>query len=149
FEQCGDRRRLARLDVNLAHAYHRLGRHRQALECSERARGILEGIEDFEGLVAASINSAGTLTAMDEFERAEERYRSAMRLATERNLASWALLSRYNLAYLRYLGGDTGGGEAKRAFEAMMPKRSVHMPVLSLRSSRGFALKWPAKMSHV
>src|SRR6185503_2709693 len=41
-----------------------------------------------------------------EFERAGDRYRTALRLASELNLSSWILLSRYNLAYLRYLGGD-------------------------------------------
>lgn len=107
FEQCSDRKRLARLDVNLAHAYHRLGRHREALASSERALAILEEIHDAEGFVAASINSAVTLTAMHEFDRAEERYRKALHVATGMNMASWMLLSRYNLAYLRYLGGDT------------------------------------------
>lgn len=124
FEQCSDRKRLARLDVNLAHAYHRLGRPKEALECSERALQILEQIDDPEGFAAASINSAVTLTAMHEFERAEERYRAAMRLATERNMASWVLLSRYNLAYLRYLGGDAASAlqelqSLRREYEAV------------------------------
>src|SRR5262245_15960673 len=107
FESCCDLKRVARLDVNLAHAYHRLGRPREALECSERALRILEEIHDSEGVVAASINSAVTLTAMHEFERAEERYRGALQLAAELNMSSWVLLSRYNLAYLRYLNGDS------------------------------------------
>ena len=107
FEETSDDKRLARLDVNLAHAYHRLGQPRQALECSERAIPVLEQIHDTEGLIAASINSAVTLTAMHEFERAEQRYRVAMNLASELKMASWILLSRYNLAYLRYLAGDT------------------------------------------
>jgi tetratricopeptide (TPR) repeat protein len=107
FERCSDHKRLARLDVNLAHAYHRLGRPKEALECSARALRILEESRDSEGFVAASINSAVTLTAMHEFERAEEHYRAAMRVAEELNMSSWVLLSRYNLAYLRYLNGDT------------------------------------------
>jgi CHAT domain-containing protein len=107
FEEYSDHKRLARLDVNLAHAYHRLGRPAEALECSNRALRVLEDIKDHEGFIAASINSAVTLTAMHEFESAEERYRRAMRLATELNMSSWVLLSRYNLAYLRYLQGDT------------------------------------------
>jgi tetratricopeptide (TPR) repeat protein len=76
FEECSDHKRLARLDVNLALAYHRRGQPQKALECSERAVGILEGIQDEEGFVAASINSAVTRTAIDEFERAEQRYRA-------------------------------------------------------------------------
>jgi tetratricopeptide (TPR) repeat protein len=106
FEQSADRKRLARLDVNLAPAHHRLGRHREALECSERALRVLDEIKDGEGMVAAAINSAVTLTAMHEFERAEERYRAALRMASGLKMASWVLLSRYNLAYLRYLRGD-------------------------------------------
>jgi CHAT domain-containing protein len=107
FERCSDRKRLARLDVNLAHAYHRLGQPKEALACSKRALEVLEEVQDFEGLVVASINSAVTLTAMHEFERAEERYRGAMRVARRFNMASWILLSQYNLAYLRYLSGDS------------------------------------------
>jgi len=107
FEEYSDHKRLARLDVNLAHAYHRLGRPSEALACSNRALRVLEDIKDHEGFIAASINSAVTLTAMHEFESAEERYRQAMRLATDLNMSSWVLLSRYNLAYLRYLQGDT------------------------------------------
>ena len=82
FEQCSDRNRAARLDVNLAHAYHRLGRHKEALDCSERALQILEEIKDGEGFVAASINSAVTLTAMHEFGRAEEREADALELVS-------------------------------------------------------------------
>lgn len=106
FEKCGDRKRIARLDVNLAHAYHRRGQMQNALECSERAVSILDEIHDDEGFVAASINSAVTLTAMHEFERAKQRYRAAMETAVKRKMSSWILLSRYNLAYLQYLGGD-------------------------------------------
>jgi CHAT domain-containing protein len=107
FEECSDLNRLARLDVNLAHAYHRLGRHKEALDASERAVAILEQNEDGEGFVVASINSAVTLMLMHEFERAEERYRRAMDAARRLNLSSWILLSRYNLAVLRYFAGDT------------------------------------------
>lgn len=107
FEKSGDRHRLARLDVNLAHAFHRLDRHPEALECSERALQILEETRDTEGYVAAAINSAVSLTAMHDFGRAEERYRDALQVATEAGMTSMALMSRYNLAYLRYLRGDT------------------------------------------
>ncbi len=107
FEESADHNRLARLDVNLATAYHRLGRHKEALECSERAVSVLNDGDDSEGLVAASINSAVTLTAMHEFERAEQRYGTALETAKRSGMSSWVLLSRYNLAYLRYLQGDT------------------------------------------
>src|SRR5207302_10704103 len=62
FEQLGDRGRIARLDVNLAHAYHRLDRHFEALVCCERAMPILEEIGDEEALLAALINMAVVLT---------------------------------------------------------------------------------------
>jgi CHAT domain-containing protein len=108
FEQCSDRKRLARLDVNLAHAYHRLGRHKEALESSEKAVSILAETDDLEGFIAASINSAVTFTVMHEFERAGVRYCAALEAAKRLNLQSWILLSRYNLALLQYLNGDTG-----------------------------------------
>jgi CHAT domain-containing protein len=107
FEQCSDRKRLARLDVNLAHAYHRRGQPQKALECSERAVSVLEEIQDHEGFVAASINSAVTLTAMHEFERAQQRYRAALETAARLKMSSWVLLSQYNLTNLQYLDGDT------------------------------------------
>ena len=101
FEQCSDRKRLARLDVNLSHAYHRRGQPQKALECSERAVSILEEIQDHEGFVAASINSAVTLTAMHEFERAQQRYQAAMETAARLKMSSWVLLSQYNLTNLQ------------------------------------------------
>ena len=107
FEQCSDRRRLARLDVNLSHAYHRLGKHKAALEASERALAVLDQSADAEGFITASINSAVTLMHMHEFERADERYQAALEAAQRADLASWVLLCRYNLAYLRYLCGET------------------------------------------
>jgi CHAT domain-containing protein len=107
FEQSSDRKRLARLDVNLAHAYHRRGQPQKALECSERAIAILEEIQDHEGFVAASINSAVTLTAMHEFERARQRYQAAMETAARLKMSSWVLLSQYNLTNLQYYGGNT------------------------------------------
>ena len=124
FEQSSDRKRLARLDVNLAHAYHRLGRHKEALESSEKAIGILAESDDVEGFIAASINSAVTFTAMHQFERAEERYRAALEAAKRLNLQSWILLSRYNLAILRYLAGDTATalrdlGVIRKEYEAI------------------------------
>ena len=107
FQGLGDAKRLARLDVNLAHAHHRLGRHVESLECSERARPVLNDAGDREGFLAATINSAVTFSAMHEFELAEERFREALALANELHMPARVLLSRFNLAYLRYLGGDT------------------------------------------
>ncbi len=116
FQQLGDGKRLARLDVNLAHAHHRLGRHVLSLECSERARPVLADSGDHEGFLAATINSAVTFSAMHEFELAEERFREALALATRLHMPARILLSRFNLAYLRYLGGDTAEalGEFRR-----------------------------------
>ena len=107
FEKLNDRRALARLEVNLANAYHRLDRHHEALAHCERALPILQEVNDSEGFLAASIDSAVALTAMHEFERAEQHYRNALGLAAKMGMTAWVLLSRYNLAYLRYLTGDT------------------------------------------
>src|SRR5207237_9096034 len=91
FEQCSDRKRLGRLDTNLAHAYHRLGRHKESLEFSERAMAVLDQTGDTEGFISASINSAVTLMHMHEFKVAEGRYRAAMEAATRSNLFCWFL----------------------------------------------------------
>ncbi len=107
FERIGDRRGMARLKVNLAHVYHRLDRHHEALECSETAVSILDEIGDAEGFVAASVNSATTLTNMHEFERAGERYRKARETAEANNLWSAVLHCRHNMAYLQYFAGET------------------------------------------
>lgn len=117
FEVQGDRRRSARLDVNLAHAYHRLGRHVESLECSERALPILQQSDDSEGLIAATINSAVTFSSMHRFEQAEQRFREALEIAGSLNMSARILLCRFNLAYLRYLAGDTS--EALKEFAAL------------------------------
>jgi CHAT domain-containing protein len=114
FEQLGDRGRLARLDVNLAHAYDRLDRPFEALACCERALPILAEIGDEEGLVAALINTAVVLTVLHEFERATELYRKALVLSESQGKTAWVLMSRYNLAYMQYLRGEAG--EALRQY---------------------------------
>jgi CHAT domain-containing protein/tetratricopeptide (TPR) repeat protein len=107
FESVGDRQRLGRLDSNLAMAYHRLDRHLESLECSERALAVLRDAGDREGTFAATVNSAVTLSAMHEFDRAERYFGEALGLATELGMSDAILLCRCNLAYLWYLGGES------------------------------------------
>jgi len=107
FERMGDRHRLARLDVNLSHLYHRLDRYHMVLECAERALPVLREANDCEGMMAASLNVAVASTVMHQFDRAETRYREALALAGELGLASAARQCRYNIAYLEYLAGNT------------------------------------------
>ena len=109
FEGMGDRHRLARLDVNLSHLYHRLDRHPMVLECAERALPVLREINDCEGLMAASLNAAVASTVMHQFELAETRYHEALVLAGKLGLASVARQCRYNIAYLEYLAGNSSG----------------------------------------
>jgi tetratricopeptide (TPR) repeat protein len=108
FEASGQHQLAARLDSNLAYAYFRLDRHVEALNCSERALAVLEHTNDREGILAATINSAVTLSSMHRFDRAEACFERALQLATDLNIPAWIRLSRYNLAYLRYLGGEPG-----------------------------------------
>src|SRR6185369_1907573 len=117
FEQLGDAGRLARLDVNLAHAYHRLDRHAEALACCDRALPILERVGDQEGLLAALINKAVVLTVFHEFDQATDLYVRALDLSETQGKVAWALLSRYNLAYMKYLSG--AAGEALRQFSQL------------------------------
>lgn len=116
-ERAGDRQRLGRLDVNLAHAYFRLDRYNESLECSERALLTLEEIGDKEGILGATINSAAALSLMHEFERAEQHFQTALRLAEELNIPAWARVSRYNLALLGHRRGNAG--EALRVFATL------------------------------
>ncbi|MBI4471731.1 MAG: CHAT domain-containing protein [Acidobacteria bacterium] len=113
-EKLGDRKRLGHLDINLAFTYIRLDRHVESLECSERALAALEAVSDKDGILAATMNSAVTLSSMHEFERAERYFEKALQLSNELGQPVHTLVSRYNLAYLRYLGGDPG--EALREF---------------------------------
>jgi tetratricopeptide (TPR) repeat protein len=117
FEQLGDDRRLARLDVNLAHAYHRLDRHAEALACCERALPVLEEVRDEEGLLAVLINKAVVLTVFHEFDQATDLYLKALARSKAQGKSAWALLSRYNLAYMKYLSG--AAGEALRQFSEL------------------------------
>jgi tetratricopeptide (TPR) repeat protein len=130
FETVGDRHRLGRLQTNLAYAYFRLDRHKESLACSEEALAVLEAVADMEGALAATINSAVTLSSMHEFERAEERFQKALRLANDLNMPAAALLSRFNLAYLRYLAGDTGEAlsefaRLRKEYEAAKEERQM------------------------
>jgi CHAT domain-containing protein len=115
FDAMGERRLIARLDCNLAYAYFRLDRHEEALNCSERALAVLEQTNDREGILAATINSAVTLSSMHRFDRAEAYFRNALHLATELEIPAWVRLSRYNLAYLHYLDGKPGEALAEFA----------------------------------
>src|SRR6185295_11805518 len=67
FERMGDRHRIARLDVNLSHLYHRLDQHHQVFECAERALPVLRECRDNEGLMAACLNAAVASTAIHPF----------------------------------------------------------------------------------
>jgi tetratricopeptide (TPR) repeat protein len=123
FETSGHHQLAARLDSNLAYAYFRLDRHVEALNCSERALAVLEHTSDREGILAATINSAVTLSSMHRFDRAEAYFERALRLATELNIPAWVRLSRYNLAYLQYLNGEPG--EALREFAQLRKEYSA------------------------
>jgi len=130
FEKAGDRHRLGRLQSNLAYAYFRLDRHKESLACSEEALAILKTAGDREGVLAATINSAVTLSSMHEFELAEERFQKALALANDLNMSAAALLSRLNLAYLRYLGGDPGEAlsefaRLRKEYEAAKEERQM------------------------
>ncbi len=108
FEEFGDEASLARLEVNLGQAYHRLDRYQEALECYERALPILERVGDREGLLAASLNAGVSMTTLHQFDRADQRFERAMNLAFDLNMHAVVLQSRYNRTYLDYLMGNSG-----------------------------------------
>lgn len=134
FESSGQHQLAARLDSNLAYAYFRLDRHVEALNCSERALAVLEHTSDREGILAATINSAVTLSSMHRFDRAEAYFERALQLSTELNIPAWIRLSRYNLAYLRYLGGNPG--------EALRELAQLRVEYADVQEERQLCVCW-------
>ena len=122
FGMLDDEPSLARLDVNLGNAYHRLDRYHEALDCYERAFPILDRSQDHEGLLAASLNAGVVLTALHRFDTAEQRYTRALELARELDMYAIELQCRYNRTYLEFLKGNSG-----RALSDMMElKKEFH-----------------------
>ncbi len=82
FEQCGDRRRLAELNVNLGNLYLREGRPAEARNAYTAAlKGIPEAEKTLRGVAALNLGNA--MVATLDFQAAERAFDDAARLFEE------------------------------------------------------------------
>ena len=110
FERCGDARRLARLDINLASVWFRQDRFREALEALDRAQAGLEKVpgseEDHEAWSAIRVTRAVVLINLARFDEAERAYLEARDYSLAHDLPSLAAQADYNIGYLYFLRGQ-------------------------------------------
>jgi tetratricopeptide (TPR) repeat protein len=76
------------------------------LETYERAYPECVRLQDREGIAAALHNMVVCLIALNDLERAQEVYRTAIAACTEYGMPALAVQANYNIAYLHYLRGD-------------------------------------------
>jgi CHAT domain-containing protein/tetratricopeptide (TPR) repeat protein len=110
FERCGDSRRLARLDINLASVWFRQDRFQEALEALDRAQLGMEraagGDDDHEAWSAIRVTRAVVLINLARFDDAERAYLEARAYSLAHRLPSLAAQADYNIGYLYFLRGQ-------------------------------------------
>jgi tetratricopeptide (TPR) repeat protein len=110
FERAGDRRRLARLEINLASVWFREDKFSETLAAVERAEAGLRacdpGQEDTEAWAAIRVTRAVVLINLTRFEEAERAYEEARDYAREHGLQGLAAQAEYNIGYLYFLRGQ-------------------------------------------
>ncbi|HEV2489210.1 MAG TPA: CHAT domain-containing tetratricopeptide repeat protein [Candidatus Acidoferrales bacterium] len=106
FLQVGDKRLLARLEINVGNIYHREDRFEEALACYERAYEQLLPFKDAEGLAAIWSNLAVCLISLNDFHRALATYQRARNHCEQHGMSVLTAQADYNIAYLHYLRGD-------------------------------------------
>lgn len=106
FTELGDELRLARLDLNLGNVYYRQDRFAEALECYQRAYGVLLARENHEGIAVALGNLSVCLISLGEFAEALKTYREAREFCHAHHMPRLVVLADYNIAYLYYLRGE-------------------------------------------
>ena len=103
-----EKRRLARLDINVGNILHRQDRFEEALACYERAYEWLSSGQDKEAIAAVLSNLAVCLIAMNDFPRALKIYEQAREFCQQNEMPVLADQADYNIAYLYYLRGEYG-----------------------------------------
>jgi tetratricopeptide (TPR) repeat protein len=106
FRKSGDTLRLARLDMNVANIFHRQDRFAEALELYERTYRQFVALEDKEGIAVTLHNMAVCLIALNDLERAQSVYATAIAACEKYGMPALAIQANYNVAYLHYLRGD-------------------------------------------
>ena len=108
FQEQGNTRRLARLEINIGNVYHRQDRFSEALACYERAYQQLLVDDDAEGLAAALSNLSLCYIGLNEFTKALEMHRVARRHCEQKGMPILVAYADYNIAYLHFLRGEYG-----------------------------------------
>jgi tetratricopeptide (TPR) repeat protein len=106
YEDAGDGKQLARLEINVGNIHHRQDRGEEALVCYERAFEQLRKLGDADGVFSALHNKAVTLIALHRFGDAEATYTAARELAFRQQLPLFVVQADYNIAWLYYLRGE-------------------------------------------
>jgi CHAT domain-containing protein len=105
FEALGDKRRLARLDINTANIYHRQDRFAEALSLYRQAYTQLLPYMDSEALGVALHNIAVCLIMLNNFDEAVSTMERVRELS-DRDMPLLGRQADYNIAYLFFLRGD-------------------------------------------
>ncbi|MGN6591994.1 MAG: CHAT domain-containing protein [Terriglobales bacterium] len=110
FARAGDRRRLARLEINLASVWFREDKFHETLAAIERAEAGLKTCdpqqEDTEAWAAIRVTRAVVLINLTRFEEAERAYEEARDYARGQGLLGLAAQAEYNIGYLYFLRGQ-------------------------------------------
>lgn len=118
FTRLDDRRRLARLEINVGNIYHRQDRFEESIAHYERAYEGLLPYKDVEGIAVVLSNMAVCLISLNDFPRALSTYQRARAFCQQHNMPLLVAQADYNIAYLYYLRG-----EYSRAIEALYAAR--------------------------
>lgn len=118
FTRLDDRRRLARLEINVGNIYHRQDRFEESIAHYERAYQGLLPYKDVEGIAVVLSNMAVCLISLNDFPRALSTYQRARAFCRQHNMPLLVAQADYNIAYLYYLRG-----EYSRAIEALYAAR--------------------------
>jgi CHAT domain-containing protein/tetratricopeptide (TPR) repeat protein len=118
FTRMGEKRRLARLEINVGNILHRQDRFGEALACYQRSYESLSFDEDKEAIAAVLSNLAVCLTALNDFPRALATYQKARAFCSQNGMAILTGQADYNIAWLYYLRG-----EYSRAIEMLLANR--------------------------
>ena len=124
FTRLEDRRRLARLEINVGNIYHRQDRFEESIAHYENAYRNLMPYKDAEGIAVVLSNMAVCLISLNDFPRALATYQRARAFCHENNMPLLVAQADYNIAYLFYLRGEYSHAiealyAARRACEAI------------------------------
>jgi tetratricopeptide (TPR) repeat protein len=98
----GDRRLLARLEINFGNILHRQDRFKEAVDCYQEGLAKLTSLGETRDCAIGLINLAVCHISLNDFRRAEQAYTSAREVAERENMPTIVAQADYNIAYLHY-----------------------------------------------